>query len=80
VEVQRGLKGRWRTFTSRSITENDRDSVTVPGYDATHLQQTEDLRPEMASLPLYVDGAERPSAATEHLDVLDPATQQVLCK
>lgn len=34
----------------------------------------------MATLPLFVDGAERPSAATEHIDVLDPATQELLCK
>ena len=31
-------------------------------------------------LPLYVDGAERASVAAEHIDVLDPATQNVLCK
>jgi hypothetical protein len=34
----------------------------------------------MSALPLYISGTERPSTATEHLDVLDPATQQVLCK
>ena len=35
---------------------------------------------QMATLPLFVEGAERPSAATEHIDVLDPATQDLLCK
>mmetsp|Transcript_72638 Transcript_72638/g.117802 ORF Transcript_72638/g.117802 Transcript_72638/m.117802 type:complete len:498 (-) Transcript_72638:465-1958(-) len=34
----------------------------------------------MSALPLYMNGAECPSAATEHLDVLDPATQKLLGK
>jgi hypothetical protein len=34
----------------------------------------------MSALPLYINGNEKPSAASEHIDVVNPATQELLCK